>query len=108
MYYRVLLLNALSYAIIEDHIRAHFLICFTSLVLMRVLQFRLGWKYSASVIQDDLRKACGSNFAQNYYVFDHCSDTLKEIGNCVGIDFSWKFMEKKEMRKLLGETKKTV
>lgn len=108
MYYRVLLLNALSYAIVEDHIRAHFLICFTALVLMRVLQFRLGWKYSASVIQDELRKTCGSNFAQNYYVFDHCSDTLKEIGNCVGIDFSWKFMEKKEMRKLLGETKKTV
>lgn len=93
---------------LEDHIRAHFLICFTALVLMRVLQFRLGWKYSASVIQDELRKACGTNFAQNYYVFDHSSETLKELGDCLGIDFSRKFMEKQEMRKLLGETKKTV
>lgn len=91
---------------LDEHIRAHFLICFASLVIMRVLQLKLDWRYSASVIQDELRKVCGTNFAQNYYVFDHMSQTLNEIGKVTGIDFSRKYMRKNEMRKLIGNTKK--
>ncbi|MDX9801310.1 MAG: hypothetical protein RBT69_08250 [Spirochaetia bacterium] len=35
----------------EIHIRSHFLICFVTLLLIRLLEFRLDWRHSASAIQ---------------------------------------------------------
>lgn len=90
----------------EDHIRAHFLICFSALVLMRVLQLKLGWKHSASVIQEELAKTCGSLIVQNYYVFDNGNEVLDDIGEATGLDFSRIYMSKGEIRKMIGETKK--
>ena len=39
----------------KDHIEAHFLICFISLVVMRILQYKLGYKYSAESIQKSFK-----------------------------------------------------
>ena len=90
----------------KDTIKAHFLICFTALVFMRLLQFRLGWKYSAGQIQEELRKASGSLCVENYYLFDYYSSILEEIGSLYGIDFSRKFLSRGEIRESLANTKK--
>ena len=42
----------------EDRIQSHFLICFISLVLSRILQLRLENKYCVSKIIESLRKVC--------------------------------------------------
>lgn len=90
-----------------DHIRSHFLICFVALFLMRFLQHRLAWKYSARRIQDELSKACGSPEDGNVYLFDHYSDALEEISQAVGIDLSRRRLTRGQIRQLLGATKKT-
>ena len=88
------------------HIRAHFLICFVSLVLFRLLEFKLGWKYSATEIQENLAQACGTRLEQNLFVFDHYTSTLEEIGKSTGIDFSRKYLTVGDIRGVLAETKK--
>jgi len=91
----------------ENHIRAHFLICFVTLLLMRLLEFRLDWRYSASAIQHALSHAAGTRFEDNLYVFDYYDDVLEAIGKNLGIDFSAKYLSAQQIRSLIGSTKKT-
>lgn len=90
----------------EEHIKAHFLICFTALVLMRVLQYRLGYKYSAAVIQEELQKVCASNVKGNIFVFDYRSKALDTIADVAGLDFSRKYLTRSQMNSMVAGTKK--
>ena len=63
----------------ETHIRAHFLICFVTLPLMRLLEFRLDWRCLASAIQQALSSACGTSFEDNLYVFDYYDKVMEDI-----------------------------
>jgi transposase len=90
----------------EDHIEAHFLTCFIALTLIRLLEKRLGGKYSASQLVDSLSRACCANISENKYMSFYFDDTLKDIGNALGIDFSLKFRTLQDIKKLIGETKK--
>lgn len=90
----------------QDHIRAHFLICFVSLVLFRLLEFKLGWKHSAAEIQENLARACGTRLEQNLFVFDHYTSVLEDICRASGIDFSKKYLSTGDIRGIMAQTKK--
>jgi len=89
----------------EKHIRAHFLICFVTLLLMRLLEYRLGWKYSSAAIQESLASACGTRIDDKLYVFDYYDAVLEAIGENLGIDFSRQSLTAQEIRHLLAQTK---
>lgn len=91
----------------EDHIQAHFLICFVSLVLLRVLEKRIGQKHPASSILESLRRSSCSLVEQNIYVFDYFDQILADIGQELGIDFSKNYKTVKEIKKIIGDTKRT-
>jgi len=91
----------------EQHIRAHFLICFVALLLIRLLDVRLRWKHSASAIQQALSSACGTKLEDNFYVFDYYDAVLEDLGNDLGIDFSRKYLTTGHIRSLLASTKKS-
>lgn len=91
----------------ETHIRAHFLICFVTLLLIRLLEFRLDWRYSASAIQQALSRACGTMFEDNMYVFDYYDEVLEDVGNNLGLEFSRKYMTAQQIRSFMAATKKT-
>lgn len=89
-----------------EHIQAHFLICFVSLVLARILEFKLNGKYSVTPILESLRKCECSLLEENLYLFDYYDEILQEIGELVGIDFSKKYRTLNEIKKVLGDVKK--
>ncbi|MCJ7843691.1 transposase, partial [Lederbergia sp. NSJ-179] len=60
----------------QEHIEAHFLTCFVSLVIARLLEHRLKGKHSISAILDSLKKASCSHIQENYYLFDHYDEVL--------------------------------
>lgn len=90
----------------KEHIEAHFLTCFISLVLARVLQHKLDKKYSVSKILESLSKCNCSNIQENYYLFDYYDTVLKDIGIVTDIDFSLKNRSLQDIKKILGLTKK--
>ncbi len=94
------------YLSLREHIDAHFLICFISLVIVRILEYRLKGKYSVSAILESLAKASCSYIQENYYLFDFNNDVLEDIGKELGIDFGKKIMTLGEIKKILGEVKK--
>ncbi len=94
------------YLSLKEHIDAHFLTCFISLVIVRILEHRLKRKHSVATILESLSKASCSHIQENYYLFDYYSDVLSDIGLNLNIDFAKKILSLKEIKKILGETKK--
>jgi transposase len=90
----------------SEHIEAHFLICFVSLVIARVLEHRLKGKYSVTAILESLRKASCSYIQENYYLFDYYDEILADVGKELGINFGKKYMTLRDIKKILGETKR--
>nr|WP_231968729.1 transposase [Thermoanaerobacterium sp. RBIITD] len=95
------------YLSLKEHIDAHFLTCFIALVIVRILEHRSKGKYSVTEMLESLSKASCSHVKENYYLFDFYNDVLEDIGKELNIDFSKKFMTLGEIKKILGETKKS-
>lgn len=90
---------------LEDHITAHFLICYAALVIMRVIQYRLGWKYSARRIQQEARKLVCVRGIQNFYEFCRRTKLSDKLFELAGIEFILKRQTHGEIRKLIAKTK---
>jgi transposase len=89
----------------REHIQAHFLVCFTALTIMRLLEKRLDWKYSATVLQEILAKASGTYIGKNLYAFDQNNEALKAVGENLGLNFIKKFQTRGDLKSLLASTK---
>ena len=94
------------YLSLEEHIDAHFLTCFISLVIARILEHRLKDKHSIPAMLESLGKASCSHIQENYYLFDFYNDVLADISSDLNIDFSKKYMKLGEIKKTIGEVKK--
>ncbi|MEG1848789.1 MAG: IS1634 family transposase [Lachnospiraceae bacterium] len=90
----------------RDHIEAHFLTCFISLTIARILETKLEGKYSIGKLLTALSKANCTLIQQNYYLFDYYDDVLKDIGKGLDLDFSKRIRTLGEIKKVLADTKK--
>lgn len=90
----------------KEHIEAHFLTCFVALTIARILEMKLGRKYSIGTILESLSKAECSLLQQNYYLFDYYDEVLKDIGKATGVDFGKRIRTLGEIKKILADTKK--
>lgn len=91
----------------EDRIQAHFLVCFVSLVIARLLQRRLEWKHSVSAIADSLSKTCCTRLEENWYVFDYVDDITSSLRDKLGIDLTRKYLRLGDIKKILAASKIT-
>jgi len=91
----------------EEHIRFHAMIGFVALLLIRLLEKRLNWNYSAKTIRETLSKANGTP-VDDFYIFNHFDEALKDIGTNLGIDFSRQNLTAAELRSLLASVKRRV
>lgn len=90
----------------NDHIEAHFLICFVALVIVRLLVLRLANKYSIPRIVESLNRASGSRLEENWFVFNYADEITRSVGELLGVDLSRKYLILGEIKKILGVTKK--
>jgi transposase len=90
-----------------EHINAHFLTCFISLLIARAVEIRLGGEYTIAGITETLRKVACSNVDQNVWLFDFADEATDAVNAAFGTDFGRKYMTLNEIRKNLGESKKT-
>ncbi len=89
------------YLRIETHINAHFLICFVSLLILRVLEYKLDKKYPVNKIRESLIRYSCSHLEQNYYLFDYRDEILHSLENVFDIDLGSKIMTTSEIKKIL-------
>jgi len=85
----------------ENHINAHFLICFVALLILRVLEYKLDKKYPVNRIRESLIQYSCSHLDQNYYLFDYRDEILQSIEKVFGLDLGNKIMTTSEIKKIL-------
>ena len=90
----------------EDRIKAHFLICFISLVIIRLIQKRTGYKYTPESIIEAMNNISCSPEGRNLFLFDYRSDISDDLGTAFGIDFSRERLTRQEIKKNIGDVKK--
>lgn len=89
------------YLKLEDHINAHFLICFVTLLVIRVLEYMTGNKFSVGRIRESLIHYSCSYLEQNYFLFDYRDDVLKLMEETFQLDLSKKYMTTAEIKNIL-------
>jgi transposase len=90
----------------NDRIHGHFLTCFIALVIIRLIQKRMGFRHSVEKLIDAMNKISCSNEGENLYLFDYSSDVSDDLGDAFGIDFTKLRLTRSEIKKKLGAAKK--
>ena len=85
----------------ENHIKAHFLVCFVSLLILRVLEYKIGKKYPVNQIRESLIRYSCSHLDQNYYLFDYRNEVLQSLEEVFDIDLGNKIMATSQIKKIL-------
>ena len=95
-----------AYVSLQEHIEAHFLTCFISLIIARLIEKETMYKYSIGRMLESLGKAECTYLQQKYYLFDYHDEVLKDIGITFDIDFSKRIRSLGEIKYILASTKK--
>ena len=85
----------------EDHVNAHFLICYVTLVLMRVIEHLLKEQFTTKQIRNALCSYSCSYLDQNYYLFDYRDEVLDAFGKMYGWDLTQKYMSRSTIKNIL-------
>jgi Transposase len=89
----------------HDRIRAHFLTCFISLVIVRLIQKKTEHAYSSQELIETMRDIACSHEGGNLYLFDHQSEIANALGEAFDLDFSMLRLTRAEIRKNIGAVK---
>lgn len=91
----------------EDSIEAHFLSCFVSLLILRLLEQKTDYKIPIRTMVDSLRKANLSKQANDTYQNTYCDNILSVLGKTLDLDLTKKYYSANDLKKLRGKTQKT-
>ena len=94
------------YVSTKEHIKAHFLICYIGLVIMRLMQHATDFNISPEAIVGELKKMVGVHLADNWWRFSHRTDISDELCRVTGIDLTRKNMRLKEIKSVLAQINK--
>lgn len=83
------------------HIEGHFATCFTALVLIRLLQAKLGSKYPIGKTIEALKKYSCTQIDNNLYQFVYYDEILETCGNVFHLELSHKYRTREQIRRLL-------
>ena len=94
----------------ERHIRAHFLVCYVALTIIRLMQADVergtGVRPSAEAVANDLANMVGHRLDGNVYHFDYRTDLTDALCDAVGIDLSREAMTKSQMNGVMSQVKR--
>ena len=86
----------------KEHIEAHFLTCFISLVILRLIEYKTNRKYSTSSIINSLRKYTSNNLEHDIYLQNFTNGIIKDLSSIYNIDLSRKYLTLSEIKKILN------
>ncbi len=90
----------------EERIHSHFLTCFISLLIVRILEHELNHEFSSEQIITSLRKANVVELNSTTFKTIYYSKVLKKIKDVIGIDYGRNVYSRLAIRKMLATTKK--
>ncbi len=85
----------------NEHIDAHFATCFLALVLIRLLELKLGRKYPVKRILQSLKEYKCVPLDANTWKFIYYDDILKDCGRELNMKLNNKYRTRQEIQRLL-------
>jgi transposase len=89
----------------EERIQSHFLTCFISLLIVRILEHELNHEYSSEQIIDSLRRATVTELNSTTFKTGYYDRILQHMKETFGIEFGKNVYTKADIRKILAKTK---
>ena len=83
----------------EESVQGHFLICFVALLISRLLENKLGNKYSIKRIQESLKNANCRTLTSGIYSLNKQDEIYKEIEKAYGVSLNFKDVRIEDLRK---------
>ena len=90
----------------EERINSHFLTCFISLLIVRILEHELDHEYSSEQIITSLRRANVDQLNDNTFKTLYYSKVLQRLHERLNIDFGRNIYTSSAIRSMLAATKK--
>lgn len=90
----------------KDRINSHFLTCFISLLILRILEHELKHEFSSEQIINSLKKANVVELNSTTFKTLYYDEVLKALYNTMGIEFGRNLYTRLDLRKMLAKTKK--
>lgn len=90
----------------EDRINVHFLTCFLSLLMVRILEHELNHEFSSEKIIASMQKANVAELNSTTFMTLFYDPVLRRFKEPLGIDFGRNMYTRAEIRKMLAGTKK--
>jgi len=91
----------------DDHIRGHFLVCFLTLTLYRLLQWLLGQRYSVAKIKEALKSASAVKLEQDIFLLHDTLPPFQEITSLWETDLEYDYVRYEDLRKILKNILRT-
>ena len=85
----------------NEHIEGHFATCFTALVLIRLLQTKLGSKYPIGKTIEALKKYNCTQIDTTLYQFVYYDEILEECGKIFHLELNNRYRTREQIRRLL-------
>lgn len=86
----------------KEHIESHFLTCFVSLVIIRLLEKKLDNKHSISKIIEALKNYNSTNIEHDLYLQNYTSDIITDIQEIFNINLSRKYLTFSQIKKIVN------
>ena len=86
---------------LEDHIDAHFLICFIGLVIIRILQAEVSNKYTLKNLLEKMKNFKCTHTAGNLYKFIGYKPEIQYLNRKLQINLDMKYNTREEIKKIL-------
>lgn len=83
-----------------EHIEAHFLTCFVSLVLIRLLENKLENKYSTKQIIESLKNFTSSHIEHDIYKQNNYNEIIKQFSEIYNLNLEKKYRTLSEIKKI--------
>lgn len=89
-----------------ERIEAHFMTCFLSLVLLRVLEMETKHAYSTRQLITSMKKFEYANIQENLYQCLYRDEVIEKLNTLVGGEFDYQYRTLEQIKKLLSKSKK--
>jgi transposase len=86
---------------LEDHIDAHFLICFISLVIIRILQYNINNKYTIKNLLEKMKNFKCTHETSNLYKFIGYKPEIQYLNRKIGLNMDKKYDTRENIKKIL-------
>ena len=86
---------------LEDHIEAHFLICFIALVIIRILQDKINNKYTIKNLLENMKKFKCTHENGNLYKFIGYKPEIQYLNRKFGLNMDKKYDTRENIKKIL-------